>query len=120
MQTKGLPRGIYALAGTTAATRCSQDQNANIARDGTISSKTTQMSEFPNMDPALKEALETLHDLRQFCTINALSWRRGATLGSSNPMWHRVDEILRRYGVTANLEPGTRGYKRYDKRYTVV
>lgn len=68
------------------------------------------MSEpYPAMDPALKEALEALHDFRLYVDTNALSWRRGARL---NPMWLRIEELLVRYGMTP-----TNQYKQDNPRY---
>jgi hypothetical protein len=67
------------------------------------------------MNPDLKEALEALHDLRQFWFDNVTQTRRGVP---GNPMWHRVADLLDRHGKNENIAPeGGITYFSYDPKY---
>lgn len=66
------------------------------------------------MDPALKEALEALHDFRQFVNDNARVWEPGSS--HVNPMWVRVATVLDKHDM--NCGPDILGaYYQPDPAY---
>jgi hypothetical protein len=50
-----------------------------------------------NMDADLKEALEALHDFRQFWIDNVTQQHMGSN--HHNPMWMRVATVLDKHGM---------------------
>ena len=68
------------------------------------------------MDPELKEALEALHDFRQFW-FDQVSIHCGGG-GHGNPMWLRVAEVLDKHGMN-NGPGGRRRYYQDDPAYRV-
>jgi len=67
---------------------------------------------FANRD--LQEALETLHDFREFWSDNVTQTKLGAN--HHNPMWRRVAEVLDKHGM--NNGPGNaEAYFKFDPAY---
>ena len=68
------------------------------------------------MDPDLKEALEALHDFREFWLHNVTQQRIGSN--HNNPMWVRVAEVLAKHGMNGGPGGfGSGGYFRPDPAY---
>lgn len=61
------------------------------------------------MDQDLKDALEALHDLRQFWVDNVTQTKLGA--GHHNPMWMRVAELLHKHGMNGGPGRGLAYFK---------
>lgn len=62
----------------------------------------------------LREALETLHDFREFWSDNVTQTKLGAS--HHNPMWGRVANLLDKHGM--NNGPGNaEAYYKFDPAY---
>ena len=66
------------------------------------------------MDPDLKEALEALHDFREFWSDNVTQQRLGSN--HHNPMWLRVATVLDKHGMN-DRPPGGEAYRQPDPAY---
>ena len=69
------------------------------------------------MDADLREALDALHDLREFWKDNVTQTHVGA--GHHNPIWLRVAEVLSKHGLnnTSASGPHAERYRRFDVAY---
>lgn len=69
------------------------------------------------MNDDLKEALEALHDFREFWFDQVTQTRLGA--GPGSPMWTRVADILDKHGMNdrAMSGPHANRYCRFDPAY---
>lgn len=70
------------------------------------------------MNNDLKEALETLHDFREFIMDNMTQSRIGS--GHMNPMWERVATVLDKHGMNDRAMFGglhTSRYFAWDQAY---
>lgn len=73
----------------------------------------------PRVEPVavagdLREALEALHDFRQFWQDNVTQAFSGA--GHHNPMWARIAELLSKHGMNSG-PGGASAYFRPDPAY---
>jgi hypothetical protein len=70
------------------------------------------------MDPDLREALEALHDLRQFWLDQVTQTHAGAS--HHNPMWLRVATVLNKHGMNDHTTDTGLRYFRDDPAYRAI
>ena len=72
------------------------------------------------MDDALNEALEALHDFREFWQDNVTQTKTGAS--HHNPMWLRVATILDKHGMNKTPASGRHAdrYRQFDEAYLPI
>jgi hypothetical protein len=78
---------------------------------------TRREREPSTMADDLAEALDALHDLREFWLDNVTQSQPGS--GATNPMWVRIAEVLDKHGMNQDSLGGLHAdrYRRFDPAY---